>query len=85
MGVVAFVVALSLLALVAWRPDVMLLVAAAFPWVDWVAAGRWAVLEGLGRCVLASFRAAAAGMCDHSSPVGALDRPDRANPHYWPW
>ena len=37
MGVVAFVVALGLLVLVAWRPEVMLLVAAAFPWVDWVA------------------------------------------------
>lgn len=37
MGVVAFVLALGLLALVAWRPEVMLLVAAAFPWVDWVA------------------------------------------------
>lgn len=36
-GVVAFVLALGLLALVVWRPEVMLLVAAAFPWVDWVA------------------------------------------------
>jgi O-antigen ligase len=45
MGVVALVVALGLLVLVAWRPEVMLLVAAAFPWVDWVARRA---LGGLG-------------------------------------
>jgi hypothetical protein len=35
--VVAFVVGLGLLALVLWKPEVMLLAAAAFPWLDWAA------------------------------------------------
>jgi hypothetical protein len=36
-GVIGLVVAICVLALVLWRPEVMLLVIAAFPWVDWAA------------------------------------------------
>lgn len=35
--VVVFGVAVCLFALILWRPEVMLLAAAAFPWVDWIA------------------------------------------------
>ncbi len=43
--VVVFAVALCLLALVLWRPEVMMLAAAAFPWADWIARRS---LGGLG-------------------------------------
>jgi putative inorganic carbon (HCO3(-)) transporter len=45
MTVVFLVLALCLLALVLWRPEVMLLAAAAFPWMDWIARRT---LGGLG-------------------------------------
>jgi O-antigen ligase len=43
--VVAIVLAFAVAALVLWRPEVVLLVVAAFPWIDWAARGS---LGGLG-------------------------------------